>query len=379
MKVSINIQGDEIIMKQEINQTKVLLSKVVVLIPSLEPDEMMVRYVNQLHEVGFEKIVLVNDGSDSSYDSLFAEVADKVSVLKHAVNQGKGRALKTGFHYILNTYSEEEIAGVVTADADGQHSVEDTVKVSLRLVEEGSFVLGTRNFNEPQVPFKSRNGNKITTQVFKLLYGKLINDTQTGLRGIPYSYIKDCLKLPGERFEYEIHMLIDAIQKKLQISEVLIQTIYYDSNRATHFSAVKDSIRIYKVIFTNFLQFSISGILSFLIDIIIFSILTKCILVNLDVTISVLIGTVVARVISSICNYSMNRQIFRNEGAVKHSIIRYYTLCVAQLLVSWGLVVCVFNQVQWDTTVIKIIVDMVLFFISYQIQKNWVFRGGKEC
>ena len=361
-----------------IDENKMGLSKVVVLIPSLDPDEMMVRYVSELREAGFEKIVLVNDGSGKEFDTFFSQAEDKVQLLKHAVNQGKGRALKTGFHYILNTYSEEQIAGVVTADADGQHSVEDTVKVALQLLQDGSFVLGTRNFNEPQVPFKSRNGNKITTVVYKLLYGKLINDTQTGLRGIPYHYIKDCLKLPGERFEYEIHMLIDAVQKKLPITEVLIRTIYFDSNRATHFSAVKDSIRIYKVIFANFLKFSASGVLSFLIDIGIFAFLTKCVLENLEVAIATLIGTVAARALSSFCNYSMNRQIFNSEGSVGNSIFRYYALCIAQLLVSWGLVVCVFNQIHWDTTIIKMIVDTILFFISYQIQRQWVFKKGKK-
>lgn len=353
---------------------RIQLSKVVVLIPSLDPDEMMVRYVKGLKEAGFDKIVLVNDGSGEEFDVFFSLVQDEVQLLKHAVNQGKGRALKTGFHYILNTYSGKEIVGVVTADADGQHSVEDTVKVALRLVQDGSFVLGTRNFNEPQVPFKSRNGNKITTTIFKLLYGKLFNDTQTGLRGIPYDYIKDCLKLPGERFEYEIHMLIDAVQKKLPVTEVLIKTIYFNSNRATHFSAVKDSARIYRVIFANFLQFSMSGILSFLIDVGIFALFTKCILRNSEIVVATFVGTIVARAISSFCNYTMNRQIFDSKGRMGTSIFRYYTLCVLQLFISWGLVVFVFERIHWDTTIIKIMVDTVLFFISYQIQRQWVFK-----
>ena len=51
---------------------------------------------------------MINDGSGQEYDSIFGEVKDKVQLLKHAVNQGKGRALKTGFHHILNTYSEKE-------------------------------------------------------------------------------------------------------------------------------------------------------------------------------------------------------------------------------------------------------------------------------
>lgn len=355
------------------------LSKVVILIPSLEPDDMMCRYVKELSEAGFEKIVLVNDGSSKEYDRYFQEASNAACLLKHAVNQGKGRALKTGFHYVLNTYSKQEIVGVVTADADGQHSVEDTVKVAVKLLKENSFVLGTRNFNEPQVPFKSRNGNKITTGVFRLLYGKLINDTQTGLRGIPYDYLEDCLKLPGERFEYEIHMLIDAVQKKIPITEVLIKTIYFNSNRATHFSAVKDSVRIYHVIFANFLKFSCSGLLSSLIDISVFAFLTKCILKNAEVTLAVFAGTLIARIISSLCNYAMNKQVFQGKNTTGGSFVRYYLLCAVQLCVSWGLVVLVFQKIQWDTTVIKILVDTLLFFISYQIQRNWVFRRSEKC
>ena len=352
---------------------KEALKKVLVLIPSLDPDEMLGKYVSGLLESGFDKIVIVNDGSKE--DTLaFFPVAKNVSIIKHAVNQGKGRALKTGFHYVLNTYSMSEIVGVVTADADGQHSVEDTVKVALKLAEEGSFVLGTRNFNEEHVPFKSRNGNKITTNIFQLLFGKRIHDTQTGLRGIPYHYLEKCLKLSGERFEYEINMLIDVVRSKLPIEEILIKTIYFDSNRATHFSAVKDSIKIYSVILGEFIKFSVSGLLSSIIDIGVFAFVTKLLFKNLNVIGIVFAGTMIARVISSIFNFLMNRQVFQSKGIIGKSMLRYYILCVLQLILSWVLVVLVFNKIQWDTTVIKIIIDTCLFFVSYQIQRRWVFK-----
>ena len=356
------------------SKDKNTLNRVVVLIPSLDPDGMLGKYVSGLKEEGFQKIVIVNDGSKIDNLEFFPEEKDGVTILKHAVNQGKGRALKTGFHHVLNVYSSDEIAGVVTADADGQHSVEDTVKVAQELVEEKSFVLGTRDFNEEHVPFKSRNGNKITTNVFHLLFGKRIHDTQTGLRGIPYEYLKKCLTLKGERFEYEINMLIDAVRSDLKISEVLIQTIYFDSNRATHFSAVKDSARIYGVIFGEVIRFSISGLASAAIDVGVFAILTKLIFRGMSVTSATFAGTLIARVVSSLFNYSMNKQIFQSEGSVKKSMMKYYILCACQLVASWLLVVLVFNHIQWDTTLIKVIIDTCLFFISYQIQRRWVFR-----
>ncbi len=352
-----------------------LLDKVMILIPSYDPDEQMVLYVKKLIREGFKNIVIVDDGSKQDTQKYFDEVRElkEVVLLRHAVNQGKGRALKTGMHYFLNTYPKGEMAGIVTADADGQHGVMDTVKVAKCLVETNGFILGTRNFDESNVPFKSRSGNKITTCVFALFYGKKIRDTQTGLRGIPYEFVSECLKMQGERFEYEIVMLIEAVRQKLVIIEEDIETIYIDSNRATHFHAIKDSARIYKIILETFFAFAISGILSFVIDIGLFALLTKVVFSFLDITMSVFLGTLLARVVSSLFNYTMNRNtVFK--GGTKNSIFKYYVLCVCQLLCSWGLVVLVFNQIHFDTTIIKCVVDVVLFFISYQIQRLWVFK-----
>lgn len=355
-------------------ENKELLNKVIVVIPSLDPDEMLKKYVTGLKNAGFEKILIINDGSKEETLNFFPEESAEVTILKHAVNQGKGRALKTGFHYVLNNYSLDEIAGVVTADADGQHSVEDTVKVAIELAKENAFVLGTRDFNEEHVPFKSRNGNKITTNVFHTLFGRRIQDTQTGLRGIPYEFLKRCLMLEGERFEYEINMLIDAVRSNLCISEVYIQTIYFDSNRATHFSTIKDSVRIYRVILSEFIRFSVSGVLSAIIDIGIFAFLTKVILKNASVVTATFWGTIIARIISSLFNFSVNKQVFQNKEKTTKCMVRYYVLCVLQLLASWLLVVLVFNQIKWDTTLLKLIVDLCLFFVSYQIQRRWVFK-----
>lgn len=237
------------------------LAEVAILIPSLDPDEQMVRQVRALVDKGFQHIIVVDDGSSQSTQKFFGEIDqfESVIILRHAANQGKGRALKTGMHYFLNTYSNKQLKGIVTADADGQHGVDDIAKVARVLVKEEKLVLGTRDFSKGNVPFKSRKGNRITTGVFALLYGKKIHDTQTGLRGIPYRFIRNCLKLRGERFEYETLMLIDAVRSHQPMKEVAIETIYINSNRATHFHALKDSLRIYNVIFGTFLSDALCG------------------------------------------------------------------------------------------------------------------------
>jgi dolichol-phosphate mannosyltransferase len=361
------------------------IENTIVLIPSLNPDELLVIYLEQLRDIGFRKIVVVDDGSNMESQKYFDKVKkmNEVTLLKHTQNRGKGAALKTGFIYVLSNFNAEEIQGVVTADADGQHSATDTAKVAEKLSKNnGEMILGSRNFNAKNVPWKSAWGNKITTFIFALFYGKKISDTQTGLRGIPFSYLKACTELKKDRFDYEIEMLIDAVHSKREIVEEPIETIYIDSNRATHFNSVKDSVRIYKVIFSMFIKFSFTGLSSFLIDIILFALLTKLIFSSVDVSYAVPLATGIARVISSIYNFIMNKNIVfkvkNSEQKMWKYLLKYYSLCIVQLSCSALFVLLVYDKIQWDTTLIKGIVDLILFFISYQVQRLWVFREEKQ-
>ncbi|MCM1542551.1 MAG: bifunctional glycosyltransferase family 2/GtrA family protein [Blautia sp.] len=351
------------------------LSDIAVVVPSLNPDDKLVAYVEELQKAGFNKIVVVNDGS-TVHTHVFQELEKKnVCVLTHAVNQGKGRGLKTGINYLLNTYSSSELAGMVTADADGQHSVEDTLKVAERLKDGTGLVLGTRNFSQQDVPFKSRSGNRITTAVFAFIYGKKISDTQTGLRGVPYDFMKDCLTYAGERYEYEIAMLIGAVSGGLEIAEVPIRTIYYENNRNTHFSATRDSARIYKVLLEKGLKYSCASLLSMLADFSVFTLLTAILSERFPAAANLFISTCTARIISSLMNYSLNRnRVFHSSESVGRTMPRYYLLCVSQMLVSWFCVLQIHNLTGIHSSVVKALVDVTLFFGSYYIQRRWVFK-----
>lgn len=350
--------------------------KVIPLIPSLNPDDKLVNYVQQLISVGFEKMIIVNDGSSKKYDKYFYKLSEykECIIIKHAVNQGKGRALKTGLNYYLNNFKDYD--GVVTADSDGQHSAQNTMDVATKLSKlKTSLILGTRNFNEKQVPFKSKYGNKITTFVFKLLYGKKINDTQTGLRGIPNNFIKNCLELTGERFDYEINMLINAVKNKICIEEVIIDTIYIDDNKSSHFNPLKDSIRIYKILFSEFLKFTFSGIFSFIVDIVLFSLLIKLFFANTDSLFGITLSTLIARVISSLVNFSLNKNVvFQSNDDRSKLLLKYYLLCVCQMCFSALGVSLLFKISFLSETMCKIIVDFILFIISYNIQKYLIFK-----
>ena len=201
-------------------------NKSVILIPALDPPEIFLHYTKELIEAGFEHILIVDDGSSSK--TMFEELTEfpQVTVLTHEQNYGKGRALRTGLSYYKEHFSQEEYCGVITADSDGQHLVEDVLKISRSLEKRGEkMILGVRDFDQKNVPPKSRVGNKLTSLGFKALMGLSVSDTQTGLRGIPNSLIDLCLSIPGDRFQYETAVLIET-GKKAGFEEVRIHTVY---------------------------------------------------------------------------------------------------------------------------------------------------------
>lgn len=349
-------------------------AKIAVLIPSLSPDEKLVQAVREIKEVGFDRILLVNDGSTTEYDAFF-EAAKELgaTVLCHAVNQGKGRALKTGFNYILNEW--KDCSGVITADSDGQHRPEDLLKCRDALLNNReALVLGCRDFHKKDVPFRSRFGNRCTSFIMKLFVGVTLSDTQTGLRAFSIEQMKKYLGVAGERFEYETNVLLYSKEEGIPMMEVPIETIYLEQNKSSHFRPLRDSVKIYKL----FLRYLFASLSSFLVDILLFS-YGVFVLRDLFPLHYIVISTVGARVLSSVYNFCINRKsVFKSKETMMKTAIKYYFLALIQMLVSalavWG--VC--EVLPIHETVIKIPVDSILFVFSFLVQREWVFHSKKQ-
>ncbi len=232
-----------------------------VIIPSLNPIPELPDFVQELLSMGVSEVIVVNDGSDYKYEYIF-EALKQIShctVLTHEVNRGKGRALKTAFSFFLEHFSY--MNGVVTADADGQHSVEDICNLcNILSVKKEVLILGVRDFHENNVPKRSYIGNMLTSTIFHLLYGCKLNDTQTGLRGISTKELPEMIGLKGERYDYEINMLIKARTINLKLYTVPIKTLYFDNNSGSHYSTVKDSIFIFFRLILGLIERFISSI-----------------------------------------------------------------------------------------------------------------------
>lgn len=219
-----------------------------IVLPSLDPDEKFDRVVEGLVDYGFEHIVIVDDGSDAAHQLHFekAERFPQCRVLHHEGNKGKGRALKTAFRYVRENLPE--LSGVITIDGDGQHLAKDIVACGERmLAEENTVILGCRDFDQPGVPSRSVAGNKTTSRMFRLFYGIRLSDTQTGLRAIPQSLLEDFSRIEGERFEYETNMLLTMKHRGIPFAEQPITTVYDPEDYSSHYNAVKDSWRIFKI------------------------------------------------------------------------------------------------------------------------------------
>ena len=219
----------------------------VILIPSYEPDELLINTIHELKEAGFP-ILVVNDGSSSEFDPIFDKIKDDVKYLSYEKNHGKGYAMKYGYRHLLELYPDAKF--VITADGDGQHSTKDIIAVHEEMEKYNELVFGVRNFGK-DVPARSKAGNNFSKATRSLLTKTYIADDQCGLRGFPVRYIPELLKIKGNRYEYEMNEIVLFQIKQYPMITIPIETIYLDSNSRSHFRPFRDTMKIQSIILMN--------------------------------------------------------------------------------------------------------------------------------
>ena len=362
------------------------LTKISVVLPSLDPDEKLIAVVDGLLEYGFTDIIMVNDGSKQENLHYFLDLAaqhPEIHLLHHEVNKGKGAALKNAFRWFLQ--NRPEGYGVVTVDGDNQHHPADTKACCEHMMKTGHTVLGCRDFNQEDVPARSSFGNKTTSMIFKLFVGMTISDTQTGLRAIPRKVLEQLVDVYGDRFEYETNMLLAFKQKGIPFDEVKIRTVYIEENKSSHFRVIHDSWRIYKLILKHFFRYTVSSLVSAVVDTGAYSLLSwvfGAFAKGFALTAAAGVG---ARVISSLLNFYMNKKlVFQTEVDTKKAMLRYYALALpqmaAQVLLTQGVytLFAIPDSANGLRTLIYAIVMTCLYFLSYMIQQRWVFAPQKQ-
>lgn len=343
---------------------------IVVLIPAYQPGSEFPDFVAELIARGATSIVVVDDGSRADFRPRFEEVArhPEVRLCRHAVNLGKGAALKTGINAALCDHPETAV--VVTADADGQHHPEDVMAVAeFAEAHPGSLVLGVRTFSE-RVPLRSRLGNRATRAVMHVVVGQKLSDTQTGLRAIPHSLLPALMKLASQGYEFELDMLLMCRSKRVPVAEVPIRTIYANGNASSHFNPLFDSMRIYFLL----LRFALVSMCTAVLDNLIFSVLFLG-------GNSVLASQAGARLVAMIVNFgAVKHLVFKSRGRVGREFLEYTALVVVSGGLSYGLITAFVYSTSMGVLRAKILAESILFFANFLVQRDVIFsESGKRA
>lgn len=340
-----------------------------VIIPAYNPGNELIELVKKILQTDITNIIIVNDGSKDDANQIFNTVKnlhEKITVLKHAINLGKGAALKTGLHYAYTYFNDTE--GVVTADADGQHLIEDILRVGQALIENpNKLVIGVRHFGalggDNTVPMRSKLGNLLTIKLFKLIVGQKVSDTQSGLRGIPLDFIPLLLKINNNGYEFELNMLIACKYNKREIQEIPITTVYIDNNKSSHFNPIFDSLKIYFVLF----RFAILSLLTFILDFSVFAFLSYH-------GYNILTCQIFGRVTGILFNYPIaKKMVFHCSESARFPFLKYLTLVAANGAISFTLIDYIVAKYAFSPVLIKVLVESLLFLANFAIARDFIF------
>jgi glycosyltransferase involved in cell wall biosynthesis len=342
--------------------------RVSVLIPAYKPGLPLLQVIAALAATDIPAIIVVNDGSGPEFQGVFQQAAalPRVHLLQHAVNLGKGAALKTGMNYALCAFPDH--IGLVTADADGQHHPEDILKVAHRLeTKPRALVLGVRQFSG-DVPLRSRLGNQLTREAVRLVVGQNLSDTQTGLRGVPRALMLKLLKVSSVGYDFELDMLVTSKHHSYELVEETIRTIYEDGNRSSHFNPLIDSMKIYFVL----LRFGLLSFSTAILDNVVFYVLFRF-------TGSVLESQIAARVASVAYNYGVARKsVFLSDQQHQVTLPKYLLLVLCSGTLSYASIQLLTSLTSLSVFGAKITAESFLFLVNFAIQRDFVFTRRRD-
>ncbi len=183
-------------------------------------------------------VVVIDDGSTDGTGAAAALAGAKV--IAHKVNQGKGKALNTGFDYAV----QRGVDAAITLDADGQHDPDEIpLFIEAFRAGEGDIIIGKRTFGE--MPAKSQFGNRVGTWLLSKAMGQPIPDNQSGYRLLSREVMRQ-IRPTSTRFEAEVEILLRAQMAGFHLAWVPIKTIYND--KKSHFRPIHDSALFLKMV-----------------------------------------------------------------------------------------------------------------------------------
>ena len=359
-------------------------SDAVILIPALNPPVSFPSYIQELKEQGFERIVVVNDGSRTDKLPVFYKIKRLgATVIDHPQNLGQGAALRTGFQYYLERYQGQS-DGVITLNADRQIPASDAAKIASSLHNEqamGSFalVVGTRNLEGRNVSDYDYRMGGVMRLLYHMLMGVRLNDPLSGVFGIPDLRVRQCLDIAGDGYAYATSMTMSF--EKIGFLQVPVSYVNYEAGVEPAFRKVADTIRILFTIFKKFIFYSVTSLGASILDIILFGVFNS--LTFRGSPMAIIYSTICARVISASVNYLLTKRFvfhFKSDSAQEttRSAGQFFLLSALQCICSGLSVSAVKMLIGGSAVGIKVLVDWILFFVSYKIQHKYIFKDDRK-
>ena len=219
-----------------------------IVVPAYEEEAMVASVIRGLREEGYDKIIVVDDGSTDDT----ADIAESkgVEVIRHAENFGLGASLRTGLRAALDRGADVAI----TFDADGQHDPKEIDRM-VSLIEDGAdFVVGARN--RYQMPLNKRLGNSVLN-VFTRFFGGILTDSQSGFRAFSQEALEE-IEIWSDGYSVSSEIVMQAGWRGLESREVGIEGIFteYSKSGGTN---IADGVRIIFNLFCVMVLHSLHG------------------------------------------------------------------------------------------------------------------------
>lgn len=211
--------------------------KLAVLIPALNAERTLPPVIAAARQE-LEPVVVIDDGSRDRTGDVAREAG--ATVLVHAVNRGKGGALKTGFAWAL----ENGYDGVITLDADGQHLPREIPKFVAAIGEtQADLIIGGRSHLFDGMLPRRRMANRFSAWCIAKASGAKITDSQSGFRFYSARLLRE-VKLRADGFDMESEVIVRAGRRHLKIVTIPIELGFVDGLSTSHYKPLKDTLRI---------------------------------------------------------------------------------------------------------------------------------------
>lgn len=167
--------------------------------------------------------VVINDGSTDETAQVVANFKS-VTLINHILNSGAGAATRTGINYVKS----QGCSTVITLDADGQHHIEDVLKIAEHSIDSTSdLIIGSRLIATQGMPWYKVVGNKGLSFITFLIFGVFVTDSQSGLKALNQNAL-DKIKFHINDYAFCSEIIWQAHKNKLKIEEIPIKAIYTD-------------------------------------------------------------------------------------------------------------------------------------------------------